>query len=811
MTSERRLPHLASSYAAVALFAIIVAVAPASIDAAAWPHARGPATDGSLAAPVFGTGSSGRALGLDLAWQVELGPGYSGIVVGGSRAVTMFSEGDGDWVAAFDVETGRRLWRHRLGARYIGEDGSTDGPLSSPLIHAGNVYAFAPRGRLFALDLESGALTWSRAIADELGAPKPSFGFTSTPLGYLKLVILQLGGEKGRSIVGLDAATGETRFSYGDKAVEYQSPTLMNLAGQRHLVAASGDALIGLDPATGTLLWRFPVENGTSGSAVPTPLGDGAFLVRSGGGVAAYRVVRDDDGFAVSELYQSNTLGQSYAPPVYHDGHVYGFRGQILTCMKAADGSRVWRSRPPGGEGLILIDGHLVIFAGGGNVVIAEASPKGYREVARRRALAGSALAWPSFADNRIFVRNLEQLAAVEVAHRQQPTTMTASATPAELKPKGEFAFGHWLATLESGTSDEKKRQATVDAFVEQHPTWPIIDGEHVTFLFRGKADDVGIAGSMLDTGQIVPLDRVAGTDLFHRTFRLAPGHRWEYRFQVDFESWHADPRNPRTVPTIFGQNKISEFADQGYALPEHLDAEPKKTGRVETHTLESKALGTSKEVTVYLPPGYDDARQYPLLVVNEGPDWRDKGMLVRSLDHLSGTRIAPVVVAFVEPSRTWWQESGGSKANEYVAMLADELVPMLEKHYPLRTSAEARGVLGSRWYGATAVQAVLERPDIFGRAAILSPNLEHGVRATLFDHIAKGKAKDAKIYLDWSRFDDRRRDRGYDFGDEAEALAANLRAGGYSFVGGELADSTGWGGMRARTARFLEALFPMP
>lgn len=788
---------------------VVALVVSATAQATTWPHARGPATDGSLRTSVFEPASTGRAMDLDLDWRVDIGPGYSGIVVEGSRVVTMFSEGDGDWVAAFDVDTGKRLWRHRLGARYIGEDGSTDGPLSSPLIHTGKVYAFAPRGRLFALDLENGAVAWSRAIAEELEAPKPTFGFTSTPLAYLDLVILQLGGEKGRSIVGLDAASGETRFSYGDKAVDYQSPALLHLAGRRQLVAASGDALIGLDPKSGTLLWRLPVENGTSNSAVPIAIGDNAFLVRAGGGVAAYRINREGDGFAVSELYTSNTLGRSYAPPVYHDGHVYGFRGQILTCMNAADGSRVWRSRPPGGEGLILVDGHLVVFGSGGNVVVAEASPKGYREVARHQALEGSALSWPSFADNRIFVRNLDQLAAVQVAYTARETTQTASVTPDVLMPKGEHKVGRLLATIEAKAKSE--RTAAVDAFVAEHPSWPIVDGEHVTFLFRGEANDVGIAGSMLDSGQIVPLDRVADTDLFHRTFRLEPGHRWEYRFQVDFETWHTDPRNPRTVPPIFGQDPFSEVFDKGYPMPDHLGAEAEREGRIETHALESEALESTKEVVVYLPSGFDESRTYPLLVVNEGPDWRDKGLLTRSLDHLIGTRVAPVIAAFVEPSRAWWEESGGSKANEYLAMLADELVPMLEKHYPLKTSADDRGMLGTRWYGATAMQAVLERPGVFGRAAMLSPNLEHGVRATLFEHIAAGKAKDATLYLDWSRFDDRRRDRGYSFAEEAEALAANLRAGGYAFVGGEVADSTGWGGMRARADRFLEALFPMP
>ena len=61
------------------------------------------------------------------------------------------------------------------------------------------------------------------------------------------------------------------------------------------------------------------------------------------------------------------------------------------------------------------MDGHLVILGSGGKVVVAEASPGGYREKAGLKALDSSEFSWPSFADGKVFVRNLEQLAAVSV------------------------------------------------------------------------------------------------------------------------------------------------------------------------------------------------------------------------------------------------------------------------------------------------------------------------------------------------------------------------------------------------------------
>jgi hypothetical protein len=49
--------------------------------------------------------------GMELAWDRELGSGYSRISIADGKAVTMFASGEVDVVAAFDVATGDELWR----------------------------------------------------------------------------------------------------------------------------------------------------------------------------------------------------------------------------------------------------------------------------------------------------------------------------------------------------------------------------------------------------------------------------------------------------------------------------------------------------------------------------------------------------------------------------------------------------------------------------------------------------------------------------------------------------------------------------
>lgn len=518
------------------------------------------------------------------------------------------------------------------------------------------------------------------------------------------------------------------------------------------------------------------------------------------GGATVFEVSHGEAGWAVAELYRTETLGQNYTPPVYHDGHLYGFRGQVLTCIKAADGERVWRSRPPGGDGLILVDGHLVIFGAKGNVVVAAATPEGYRERARVQALDGSALTWPAFADGRVIVRNLSEIAAVSI-------TAGRGAAPVVSSLPADHAFGAWLRE----TRKADNAVARVAALFEKHPRMPWVEGEYVHFLYRGDASDVSIAGSMLETEAPEAMHRLDGTDLFYRTYRFEPGSRWEYRYQVDYETWMADPLNDDRVPTIEGEEEMSQVRLSGYAVSD-ASREPKAArGRLESFTLASEKLGGEKEIQVWLPPGYDDSEaEYPLLLVNDGKTWLDKGLLDHSLENLVGKSVQPVVAVFVPAAGRWWLEAGGGQTAQYIEMQVEELLPKLHEKYRLKKSPGAHAVMGNRFYAFTTLYTALEHPELFGRAAVQSVYTGMGNAEGLLALIDAKAGASVDLYLDWNRYDERNIDRDWDLGKDSRELAARLEAQGYSLRGGERLDSSGWGAWRNRSAEVLAGLFPL-
>ena len=133
---------------------------------------------------------------------------------------------------------------------------------------------------------------------------------------------------------------------------------------------------------------------------------------------------------------RETTLDARLSTSVWYGEHVYGFDGRFLSCVDGATGAKVWKSRPPGGGGLIRVDDNLVILGQGGDVVLTRATPAGYEERARVNALDGDSVTYPSFAAGLVYVRNTREIAAVRAVARSTPAPAPAldvSSSPRDL------------------------------------------------------------------------------------------------------------------------------------------------------------------------------------------------------------------------------------------------------------------------------------------------------------------------------------------------------------------------------------------
>jgi hypothetical protein len=79
-----------------------------------WPAFRGPNYDGTT----NGSSFSPEKGNLAVSWRAKAGSGYSGVSVVGGKAITAFTDGDKDVLAAYDSKSGKELWRYQISPKY---------------------------------------------------------------------------------------------------------------------------------------------------------------------------------------------------------------------------------------------------------------------------------------------------------------------------------------------------------------------------------------------------------------------------------------------------------------------------------------------------------------------------------------------------------------------------------------------------------------------------------------------------------------------------------------------------------------------
>ena len=780
----------------VLLLASVTTAAWAAPGVESWPRWSGPNHD--LSAQAGLAADAGVELGV--AWTVPLGSAYSGIVTAGDLVVTGFADGESDYLGAFDAASGAETWRYRLGKTYVGHDGSDDGPIATPTIHGDLVYGLGAWGELAAVDVATGAERWRKTLDGDFGGRKPEYGFSSTPTVIDGTLVVQAGGTEGRSIVGLDPATGERRWATGDDRVGYQSPIGLTVDGTSFVLAVTNQHLFGLDPANGNELWSWEHggEDDQDGSMQPVPAGKGRVLLTSFQGVQTVRIAQAGGEWSVEKLWEGG-IRSTWAFPVPHGDHVYGFAGQFLTCLDAETGEAVWKSRPPGRGTLIAVDDHLVILAATGEMVVAEASPEGYREKTRTAVLDEGYLTSPSFASGRVYVRNLSQMAAVTIGRGEQAVAQAAApAIPddAFVGQLGEQLKG--IVALEAGA----RERAAADLVAEQE-SFPVIEGDRlVHFLYHGETEDLALTSNHAANVQL-PMHRIPNTDLYFHSVELEPASSYLYNFAV-FEDNQLDPRNDRQ----FGGEDapLSVVTTGGWETPAHLDGPGERRGTIETMTWQSEILDNEREVRVYLPHRHGiNAGPYPLLVINYGGLALDQGQVDQSLDRLIGDdQVEPMIVAFVP--RLGWDELAGSTVADYGRALAEELLPKLDAAYDLEDDPARRAIAGPVAGAFGALHPSLAQTGSFGKVGVFS--FYYGDLADDLDGFLEAREPgDLEVFAVWSRQD--YQFRQYDTRAQGPKLLAQLREAGVTAGSLELGDGYGWMMWRRGLAAMLQHYFP--
>ncbi|MCH7673404.1 PQQ-binding-like beta-propeller repeat protein [candidate division KSB1 bacterium] len=779
-----------------------------------WPSWRGKDTDGK--ASQKGVFKFDQGYGLKIGWKKPLGSSYSSVSIADGRAVTMYSDSTFDYVIALDTNSGDELWRFKIDSTFKFRGGSHNGQISTPTIAGDKVFAYTRRGRLLALSAQDGSLIWSHDVTKEIESKEPVQGFGSSPLVVGDILFCQVGGTADRTVCGFNKDTGEVQWSAISDTVNYQSPIFTNLLGEDQIIGVGDHQIFGVNPKSGNVLWRHRFNNG-SGSSNPVVVeNDKIFLnhVFGPGESFMLQVKKENGKYSVEELWKSRDIKQTFNASVYHNGYLYSYSGRFITCVDANTGEKVWKSRPPGDGFLIMVDDHLVIVTKQGTLHVAKASPEDYIELASIKVFDGLTWTAPSFANGSIYLRNLYEIARVDIAKVDQ---LTLDQPEVELlNPDGDFA--KFLNKVDSASENDKKM--LVDKFMKSQKSFPVIEDNRFVHLVHHEigTKDVAVTGDMFNFRQDVAMNRVEGTDFFFLSFELEPDARVSYQLK-HFENVITDPLNPHKVRDG-GPNMQGEASD--LRMPKWKPAthfqEPKAgvaRGTIETFEFESEISKSKRNVHVYLPAGYADSKdRYPVLYVNNGKGAKDQMLMPNSLDNLIAAKeMTPVIAVFVEQSSNRRQASREYSRNgrdKFAQMFAEELVPHIDQKYRTKADADSRVVTGGDEGGFAAFYTAFKYPDVFHNVGGQSTHLHKPAGGdALTKIVSESKKLPINIYMDWGKYD-LTYQNGLSWIQLNEDFMKSLQEKGYSVEGGQVNDGFGWASWRNRTDKILETFFPL-
>lgn len=393
------------------------AAAPASSGRNYWTNYRGPKRDGNYeATPVLTSWPSG---GLSPIWKQPVGVGFASFVIADGRAYTVEQRRGQEVAAAYDVATGRELWKQAWNAEYT--DSTGDGPRATPTWDNGRLYALGATGELRCLDANNGSVIWGKNILSDNGAENLQWAQAASPLVVDDKVIVLPGGSGGKSVVAYNKNTGAPVWKVLNDRQAYVSPMLVELAGRRQIVVVSSSRVVGLVPESGALLWSYPWDTDMGiNVSQPVMVDNNRFFISSGYGKGAALVAVKGSGnsFTAETLWENINMKNKFNSSVLHNGYVYGLDEGILTCLDVNTGERKWKEGRFGYGQVLLASGHLIITSDTGELALVKASPDKYTEVARFAALQGKTWNYPAIADGRLLVRNANEMAAYDISRK---------------------------------------------------------------------------------------------------------------------------------------------------------------------------------------------------------------------------------------------------------------------------------------------------------------------------------------------------------------------------------------------------------
>jgi len=187
-------------------------------------------------------------------------------------------------------------------------------------------------------------------------------------------------------------------------------------------------------------------------------------------------------------------------------------------------------------------------------------------------------------------------------------------------------------------------------------------------------------------------------------------------------------------------------------------------TGDLRLHDLRSKIFRNTRNLRVWLPPGYDEAgntRRYPVFYLQDGQNLFDRTIAFGGVEWqvdetadrlIREKRIPPMIMVGIDnmqearireylPYRSFNPPVLRPQGKHYPDFMLREVMPFVEQHYRIAKGAENTGIGGSSLGAIISMYTAMALRGTFGRLLVESPSLFISSRQLL---------RDSRAFQDW-------------------------------------------------------------
>ncbi len=400
-----------------------------SATAADWAQWRGPNRDGHVNATITTLPKEPKTL-----WSIPIGNGQASPIVAGGKLVYLDEQKDQEVAHAVDLQTGKEFWHMAVGQSEAFENAYGTGPRCTPLVDGDRVYTQTCRGEFRCLALADGKVLWQTSFDKDWDAPflgnsstapeaketaSRRHGNNGSPVIDGDRVFVPVGSPTKGTLVAFDKKTGKVLWTAGRENTAYSSLMVATLAGVRQVVHLTADSLMGVDVASGKILWQTPVKSGAKRHVLTPVVADDSVTISSSTvGLTKFSISKDTGGFKIQPAWKNDKIKITLATPVLVNGHLYGLGTGAKTafiCVDFQTGELKWSQSGFNDYAAVIAAGDkLLVQDMNGTMLLLKASPEKFEELGRIQ-VCGNTWSHPALADGKLYQRDKKQLFALEI------------------------------------------------------------------------------------------------------------------------------------------------------------------------------------------------------------------------------------------------------------------------------------------------------------------------------------------------------------------------------------------------------------